>query len=1094
MKTSRTARPLPALLASLALLASGSFAHAAQPDEELLPEKAPLFQMAPLASEFMEWHSSADALPLEKDAEESRIDAKAPQTPPERIDYSHLKANPPAGEGGVDLPTSFDLRGKQNVGGLLADSKAGFGTTAWAITKNITRLQDANILGHVDEDNRDAAKLAIMQHGAVKVSYYSPDPDESSEYYCTYPQCAYYCPGSASKKYCSDASTAYFSDQFAATKRTNHTALLVGWDDNFPRTKFGDSGMRLPQKNGAWLVRNSWGTDWGDGGYFWLSYEQYISGAVALVAKEADSSLRHYGHDTRGHTDSVTGEWAANVFRAQDNEAVQEIAFYTTDNNTKYEAWVYDLGDALPTESPVQGAPVAQVSGTIPHAGYHRVELPTPANVDAGHYFSVVVKAMAGGHSYPTAIESTAAGAKVSAGESWFSEDGESWNNASASAHATIKAFTTSTQILPVTTKWGFEVVDGKAYTCKDSDCSSIYYFDAHADGNCIVGLPCKYNLYTNEGRDGVSWTLVDPPTRNFRLNQQDGYVYGTPTNVGKHTFKVTATKGRSNDTKKLKFTVDALYIPMMGGYDVHVVSVGQTVNLSLPLVVSKYPITWSIDSCLLSCDSLPPGLELVGNMIRGTVKESARGKSYLVKGKAKNEKGSDSRYVMEFYVEPSVKITVPRSVTSSNGRLLMPEGTVGKKYEQVKFRAERPISGSVTWDLKGAPEGLYISEQGTVYGTPKTAVTNKEVKVSVSYCLSAGAGHCHAERYDSKTVYLTIKGNPNQQPPVITTATQLPDGRVGQKYYNDNGGKFPLSASPAGNLKWESVTEPPKKMFVSEAGNIYGTPEVSGTFDWTIKATDKNSNLSTQKTFKIKINPSSSGGGSGGSGGSGGTSTRKPVITTKCTCGEWPNGEKGVPFCMQLEASGSPTSWKLYSGKMPKGLRLEESTGKIFGTPQEITSAVDGRFEVIALNSAGKSEPKLCHIAIREKGKNSCGRNTCTPPSGGGSGSSGGGSGSSANRAPVITITTQDGNATQKCTVGQTCWVGFKATSSTDVSWSLDTPGVPGMSLRALPNNVATYIGPLTAEALPGRTIKVVATNSAGSTTKLVTIHVVRP
>ncbi|MBR6975276.1 MAG: hypothetical protein IKH84_00035, partial [Ottowia sp.] len=202
MKTSRTARPLPALLASLALLASGGFAHAAQADEELSSEKAPLFQMAPLASEFMEWHSSADALPLEKEAEESRIDAKAPLTPPEPIDYSHLKANPPAGEGEelskANLPTFFDLRGKQDVGGLLADSKAGFGTTAQAITKNITRLQDANILGQVDEDNRDAAKLAIMQHGAVKVSYYSPDPDESSEYYCTYPQCAYYCPGSAS--------------------------------------------------------------------------------------------------------------------------------------------------------------------------------------------------------------------------------------------------------------------------------------------------------------------------------------------------------------------------------------------------------------------------------------------------------------------------------------------------------------------------------------------------------------------------------------------------------------------------------------------------------------------------------------------------------------------------------------------------------------------------------------------------------------------------------------------------------------------------------------------------------------------------------
>lgn len=36
----------------------------------------------------------------------------------------------------------------------------------------------------------------------------------------------------------------------------DHWVLIVGWDD----------------ERGAWRIRNSWGTDWGESGYMWLSY------------------------------------------------------------------------------------------------------------------------------------------------------------------------------------------------------------------------------------------------------------------------------------------------------------------------------------------------------------------------------------------------------------------------------------------------------------------------------------------------------------------------------------------------------------------------------------------------------------------------------------------------------------------------------------------------------------------------------------------------------------------------------------------------------------------------------------------------------
>ncbi len=54
-----------------------------------------------------------------------------------------------------------------------------------------------------------------------------------------------------------------------------HAIVAIGYDD----------GMEITNKNagatktvGALLIRNSWGTSWGDGGYGWLPYEYVLKG------------------------------------------------------------------------------------------------------------------------------------------------------------------------------------------------------------------------------------------------------------------------------------------------------------------------------------------------------------------------------------------------------------------------------------------------------------------------------------------------------------------------------------------------------------------------------------------------------------------------------------------------------------------------------------------------------------------------------------------------------------------------------------------------------------------------------------------------
>jgi C1A family cysteine protease len=49
----------------------------------------------------------------------------------------------------------------------------------------------------------------------------------------------------------------------------DHAVILVGWDDS-------------KGTNGAWLLRNQWGTSWGISGYMWIEYGSYDVGTEAI--------------------------------------------------------------------------------------------------------------------------------------------------------------------------------------------------------------------------------------------------------------------------------------------------------------------------------------------------------------------------------------------------------------------------------------------------------------------------------------------------------------------------------------------------------------------------------------------------------------------------------------------------------------------------------------------------------------------------------------------------------------------------------------------------------------------------------------------
>lgn len=66
------------------------------------------------------------------------------------------------------------------------------------------------------------------------------------------------------------------------TASGGHSVAIIGWDDNYSRENFPEE-IR-PSSNGAYLIQNSWGEDWGDRGTFWVSYEDlYVEMSILCV-------------------------------------------------------------------------------------------------------------------------------------------------------------------------------------------------------------------------------------------------------------------------------------------------------------------------------------------------------------------------------------------------------------------------------------------------------------------------------------------------------------------------------------------------------------------------------------------------------------------------------------------------------------------------------------------------------------------------------------------------------------------------------------------------------------------------------------------
>jgi C1A family cysteine protease len=181
----------------------------------------------------------------------------------------------------------------------------------------------------------------------------------------------------------------------------NHLVSIIGWDDEVPHYETPGEG--------AWLVKNSWGTDWGNAGYFWLAYDSSCMTEVAyLTYEDTDAGAELLYWDEAGfvgsHGYEDTSAWMTNVFTSPRDSTLTHVEFWTTDHNTEYAITVYRDGD--PRDG--LGNPATSQTGTCAEAGYYSIALDDPVGLPAGQPFAIAAMMTTEVYTGPIAIEEAA--------------------------------------------------------------------------------------------------------------------------------------------------------------------------------------------------------------------------------------------------------------------------------------------------------------------------------------------------------------------------------------------------------------------------------------------------------------------------------------------------------------------------------------------------------------------------------------------------------------------------------------------------------------------------------------------------------------
>ncbi|WP_461461322.1 C1 family peptidase [Methanobrevibacter sp.] len=237
-------------------------------------------------------------------------------------------------------------------------------------TTHDIHVQDVIFIPNNQIPNGTDMKNAILKYGSISVCYFGQSKyDEINPYY----------------------NPETYAQYVNITTEANHVVSIVGWDDNFSKENF----LITPPGDGAWIVKNSWGTDWGDDGYLYVSYydkslnvynpspEALVNYSNALFLENTVPYNKNYQYDIMWSPhileDTTKNISYYNRFEALEDDLIAGVGTYFLESGVNYKVQIY-VNDQLKLTQ----------EGISPFIGYHTIKLKDYIPIKKGDNFKAV--------------------------------------------------------------------------------------------------------------------------------------------------------------------------------------------------------------------------------------------------------------------------------------------------------------------------------------------------------------------------------------------------------------------------------------------------------------------------------------------------------------------------------------------------------------------------------------------------------------------------------------------------------------------------------------------------------------------------------
>jgi len=250
--------------------------------------------------------------------------------------------------------------------------------------------------------NEENIKKAIIDHGGIAAAI---NMGEYEQYY----------------------NSSEYTYYYGGNDYADHAVLIIGWDDN--KTVTGGSSSPGGTHTGAWLIKNSWGDDFGDNGYAWVSYEDHAIGVVSAYWPSNEDPGEYdniYYYDKLGAIWTVSGAedggYGLVKFEASGKEHVKKVGTWIVAQAITIDIEIYDTKNG----SSLSDLRYSETNIRCPHYGYYTVDV--SAIVEDDFYVKIRYNCSYRGDIIPIEVEVTDYALPVIERDlCWVSSDGEEW-------------------------------------------------------------------------------------------------------------------------------------------------------------------------------------------------------------------------------------------------------------------------------------------------------------------------------------------------------------------------------------------------------------------------------------------------------------------------------------------------------------------------------------------------------------------------------------------------------------------------------------------------------------------------------------------